>query len=49
MIGLCQPEDVRRNAGARPGDALILTKGIGVGIYSAAIKRARCPTAPMPR
>ena len=38
-IGLCHPEEVRRNAGARPGDALILTKAIGVGIYSAAIKK----------
>jgi selenide,water dikinase len=39
VIGLCRPEEVRRNRGARPGDALILTKGIGVGVYSAAIKR----------
>ena len=38
-IGLCRPEEVRRNAGARPGDALILTKALGVGIYSAAIKK----------
>lgn len=39
VIGLCHPAEVRTNAGARPGDALILTKGIGVGIYSAAIRR----------
>lgn len=39
VIGLCSPENLRRNGGARSGDALILTKGIGVGIYSAAIKR----------
>ena len=39
VIGLCRPEEVRRNSGARPGDALILTKGIGVGVYSAAIKK----------
>ncbi len=39
VIGICRPEHVRRNAGARPGDALILTKPIGVGIYSAAIKK----------
>lgn len=38
-IGLCTPAQVRRNAGAREGDALILTKGIGVGIYSAAFKK----------
>jgi len=30
---------VRRNADARAGDALILTKPIGVGVYSAAIKK----------
>jgi selenide,water dikinase len=38
-IGLCEPANVRRNAGAQVGDALILTKGIGVGIYSAAFKK----------
>lgn len=38
-IGLCAPADVRRNSGAQAGDALILTKGIGVGIYSAAFKK----------
>lgn len=40
VIGTCRPEHVRRNADAKPGDALILTKAIGVGIYSAAIKKA---------
>ena len=39
VIGICRPEHVRRNSDARPGDALILTKPIGVGIYSAAIKK----------
>src|ERR1700761_2468078 len=39
VIGLCSPEQVRRNSGARPGDVLILTKGIGVGVYSAAFKK----------
>ena len=39
VIGICRPEQVRRNASARPGDALILTKAIGVGVYSAAIKK----------
>lgn len=39
VIGLARPEAVRRNVDARPGDALILTKGLGVGIYSAAIKK----------
>ncbi|BCH32321.1 selenide, water dikinase [Mesorhizobium sp. L-8-10] len=39
VVGTCRPDDVRRNSGARAGDTLILTKGLGVGIYSAAIKR----------
>ncbi|MBX3522835.1 MAG: selenide, water dikinase SelD [Xanthobacteraceae bacterium] len=39
VIGICRPEQVRRNAEARPGDALILTKALGVGIYSAALKK----------
>lgn len=37
-IGTCRTRDIRRNSGARAGDILILTKPIGVGIYSAAIK-----------
>ncbi|MBI0435821.1 selenide, water dikinase SelD [Roseomonas sp. KE0001] len=45
VIGLGRPDQVRRNTGARAGDALILTKGIGVGIYSAAIKRGALPEA----
>ncbi|MRX49845.1 selenide, water dikinase SelD [Paracoccus sp. S-4012] len=39
VIGLCAPEDLRRNHSAKPGDALILTKPLGVGVYSAAIKK----------
>jgi selenide,water dikinase len=39
VIGTCRKEDIRRNADARPGDALILTKALGVGIYSAAFKK----------
>jgi len=38
-IGLCAPSQLRRNATAQVGDAIILTKGIGVGIYSAAFKK----------
>jgi selenide,water dikinase len=43
VIGLCKPGNIRRNSGARPGDALILTKGIGVGVYSAAFKKRALP------
>jgi selenide, water dikinase len=43
VIGLVSPKALRRNSEARPGDALILTKPLGVGIYSAAIKKAALP------
>jgi selenide,water dikinase len=39
VIGIGRPETIRRNADACAGDALILTKGLGVGIYSAAFKK----------
>lgn len=39
VIGLCSPDQVRKNSGAKPGDALILTKGLGIGVYSAAFKK----------
>ena len=39
-LGLVRPDRVLRNAGARDGDALILTKGLGVGVISAALKQA---------
>jgi selenide, water dikinase len=37
-LGLVHPQHVLRNRDARPGDRLILTKGLGIGIYSAALK-----------
>lgn len=40
-IGLVAPENLRRNGGAQPGDAVILTKGLGIGILSAAIKQGK--------
>lgn len=39
VIGTARPERIRRNSSARPGDALILTKALGVGVYSAAFKK----------
>jgi selenide,water dikinase len=45
VIGICHPSEVRRNSEARAGDALILTKPVGVGIYSAAIKKSALPPA----
>src|SRR3989440_6741874 len=44
-IGLVDPAKVKRNAGARPGDKLILGKPIGVGIISAALKKGRVDDA----
>jgi selenide,water dikinase len=41
VIGLVDPKQLRRNVGARPGDALILSKALGIGIYSAALKRGQ--------
>jgi selenide, water dikinase len=38
-IGLVDPAQLKRNAGARPGDCLVLGKPIGVGVYSAALKK----------
>jgi len=40
-IGLVDPANLKRNAGARPGDRLILGKPIGVGVYSAALKKEK--------
>ena len=40
-IGLVHPRNLRRNGGAKPGDALILGKGLGVGLYSAAYKKGQ--------
>jgi selenide, water dikinase len=38
-LGLVHPNRVRRNADAKPGDQLILGKPLGIGIYSAALKK----------
>jgi len=40
-IGLVDPKHVKRNSGAKPGDELVLGKPLGVGIYSAALKKGR--------
>ncbi len=39
VTGLCVPSELRRNCDAKSGDVLILTKPVGVGIYSAAFKK----------
>jgi selenide,water dikinase len=40
VTGSIHPEKVWTNANARPGDSLLLTKGLGTGVISTAIKRA---------
>jgi len=39
VTGIVHPDRVLKNVGARPGDALLLTKPLGSGIVSTAIKR----------
>jgi selenide,water dikinase len=41
VTGVIDPNKVARNAGARPGDVIILTKPIGTGVISTGIKRGK--------
>jgi selenide,water dikinase len=41
VVGLVRPERVLRNSGAKPGDVLILSKALGVGVISAALKSGK--------
>ena len=45
VVGTVHPEHVLTNRGARPGDALVLTKPIGLGVISTAVKRDAAPPA----
>jgi selenide, water dikinase len=45
VTGIVHPEKVLRNVGARPGDRLLLTKPLGSGIVTTAIKRGIAPAA----
>src|SRR6266436_1767090 len=45
VTGVIDPNKVATNAGARPGDVLILTKPIGTGVISTGIKLAKAPAA----
>lgn len=40
-LGIAHPDHIRRNRDAHAGDVLILGKGLGVGIYSAALKKEK--------
>ncbi|GAB6989632.1 selenide, water dikinase SelD [Paenibacillus pini] len=41
VTGIVHPDKVRSNAGAKPGDKIILTKPIGVGIMTTSIKNGK--------
>ena len=41
VVGIVHPRKVFKNVGARPGDHLLLTKPIGTGVVTTAIKRGQ--------
>jgi selenide,water dikinase len=43
MVGEVHPDQVLTNAGVRPGDSLVLTKAIGVGVVATALKADQAP------
>ena len=45
VLGIVHPDKVKRNSGAKAGDALILGKPLGVGILSAALKKGKLSAA----
>ena len=49
VTGLIRPEKILRNSAAKPGDALVLTKPVGTGIITTAIKRGLASEATIER
>lgn len=49
VTGLVDPARVLTNVGARPGDLLVLTKPLGAGVLTTAIKRGKLGPAPAAR
>ena len=45
VTGTVHPDRVRRNRGGRPGDRLVLTKPLGTGVITTAIKHEVAPAA----
>jgi selenide,water dikinase len=41
VTGVIHPQKIYQNAGAQPGDKLVLTKALGTGVISTAIKKAK--------
>lgn len=44
ITGVVHPDRVIRNVGVREGDALVLTKPLGTGIITTALKKRKAPT-----
>ena len=45
VLGLVHPSRVKKNSGAKVGDVLIMSKPLGVGVLSAALKKEMLPPA----
>lgn len=45
VTGFVHPDKIWRNVGARPGDSLVLTKAIGTGIVSTAMRAQKADSA----
>ena len=45
VTGFAHPDRIVTNAGARPGDRLVLTKPLGLGVITTGIKQGRTPPA----
>ena len=45
VTGLAHPDRLIANNAAQPGDVLVLTKPLGTGVISTAVKRKQCPDA----
>lgn len=43
VTGVVRPEQLMTNQAAKPGDALVLTKALGTGFVTTALKAGRCP------
>lgn len=43
-LGIVNPKKILRNSSSKPGDSLILSKGLGIGVFSAALKRGDLPS-----
>ncbi len=45
VTGIVRPDGVVRNVGARPGDQLVLTKPLGIGVITTGIKQGKTSSA----